>query len=83
MILERSFFYRKFCSEEANRLGLKGHVRNLANGDVEVLVEGEHTAIDELELLLKKGPQYSQIRNVLREEKKWSGDFKEFKVLRI
>ena len=31
----------------------------------------------------KKGPTHAQIRNVSVEERKYSGDFKEFKVLRI
>jgi acylphosphatase len=76
-------FYRKFCEENANSLSLTGYVRNLESGDVEVFVEGEKKDIDQMEIILKKGPVHSQIRSVLREDKKWDGNFKEFKVLRF
>jgi len=76
-------FYRKFTEDSARGLGLRGYVRNLASGEVEVLVEGEKDDIDSLEELLWKGPQHSQIRSVTKQERKWSGDFKEFKIIRF
>ena len=75
--------YRQFAKENADNLKLKGFVRNLTDGNVEVIVEGEKDNIDRLEKILLKGPEHSQIRNIDREEKKWSGEFKIFKVLRI
>jgi acylphosphatase len=76
-------FYRQFAKENADKLKLKGFVRNLTNGNVEVIVEGEKDNIEKLKGILLKGPQHSQIRNINKEEKKWTGDFKEFKILRI
>ncbi|MEM4605756.1 MAG: acylphosphatase [Candidatus Pacearchaeota archaeon] len=74
-------FYRKFIKENADKLGLKGFVRNLENGDVEIYVEGEKEKIKELIEEAKKGPKYSLVKNVSIEEKKWTGEFKEFKIL--
>ncbi|MEM4181781.1 MAG: acylphosphatase [Candidatus Pacearchaeota archaeon] len=74
-------FYRKFIKENADKLGLKGFVRNLENGDVEIFVEGEKEKIKELLEEAKKGPKYSLVKNVSIEEKKWTGEFKEFKIL--
>lgn len=74
-------FYRKFVKEHADSLLLKGYVRNLKDGGVEVLVEGEEKKIEELEEKLKEGPEFSQVRKVDREERKWTGEFKEFKIL--
>ena len=76
-------FFRKFVEDHANDLGLVGFVRNLDSGDVEVVVEGEAEQIGRLNGFLKKGPDHAQIRNVSAEERKWSGDFKEFKILRF
>ncbi len=79
----QGIFFRNFTKENSDKLNLKGHIRNLEGGDMEIFVEGEKDNINSLVKLIKKGPPYSQIRNVKIEEKKWSGDLKEFKVLRI
>lgn len=76
-------FFRNFCKEKADALNLKGHVRNLEDSNVEIVVEGEKDNVLKLVEKLKEGPKYSQIRNVSVEEKSWSGDLKEFKVLRF
>lgn len=76
-------FFRKFSKDNAEELNLKGFVRNLENGDVEIIVEGDTNKIEKYREILKKGPPHSQIRNIIAEDKKWSGDFKEFKILRF
>ena len=79
----QGIFFRQFVKGHAEDLKLRGFVRNLSNGDVEVIVEGEKENINRLLEFLKKGPEHSQIRHVEFTEKKWSGDFKEFKILRF
>jgi acylphosphatase len=76
-------FFRQFVKENADNLKLTGFVRNLTGGDVEIIVEGEPEQIDRLAGMVKKGPEHSQIRHVQIEERKWSGAFKEFKILRF
>lgn len=41
---------------QARHLGLTGYVRNMADGSVEVVAEGEKEKIEKLLLWLKKGP---------------------------
>jgi acylphosphatase len=79
----QGIFFRQFVKENADKLNVTGFVRNLENGTVEIVAEGELEKVNELGTLLKKGPEHSQIRNVVFEEKKWSGEFKDFKILRI
>ncbi len=79
----QGIFFRQFVKEHADNLGLVGFVRNLENGNVEIIVEGESGQIERLVGFVRKGPEHAQIRNVKIEERKWSGDFKEFKVLRF
>lgn len=79
----QGIFYRQFVKENADQLGLRGHVRNLSDSNVEVFVEGEGGKIDALEVFLNKGPAHCNIRHIDREEKKWSGDFKEFKIIKF
>lgn len=76
-------FFRQFCKDKAVELGLKGYVRNLETSNVEVLVEGEKDKIEEMYNILKKGPPHAQIREIKPEEKKWSGEFKDFSIMRF
>lgn len=76
-------FFRNFCKEKAEELKLTGHVRNLEDGNVEVYVEGEKDNITKLGNLLKEGPKYAQIKDLKFEEKKWTGEFKEFKIIKF
>lgn len=76
-------FFRNFCKENANNLNLTGFVRNLDDGNVELVLEGKAANIGKMIELCRKGPEHSNIKNVEVEEKKWSGEFREFKVLRF
>lgn len=79
----QGIFFRQFVKNHAKDLEIKGFVRNLSDGDVEVMAEGESDNLRKLKKFLEVGPKHSQIRQVISEEKKWSGDFKEFKILRF
>lgn len=79
----QSVFFRNFVKENADKLKVGGIVRTLENGDVEIIAEGEKENIGKFLEEVKKGPKYSQIRNVTVEDRKYSGDLKEFKVLRF
>ena len=79
----QGIFFRQFVKQHADDLKLRGFVRNLENGEVEVLVEGEDENIKRLAGFLENGPAHAQIRNVKSEEKKWSGDFSGFKIMRF
>ena len=79
----QGIFFRQFIKEHADNLKLTGFCRNLEDGTVEIIAEGEAEPIERLVGFAKSGPQHAQIRNVEVEEKKWSGDFKEFKVLKF
>lgn len=79
----QGIFFRNFCKDSADSLGLRGYVRNLDSGEVEVLVEGDKDKIEEMYKKLKQGPAHAQIREVKPEEKKWTGEFADFKVLRF
>jgi acylphosphatase len=78
----QGIFFRQFVKDNAERYNLKGFVRNLEDGRVEVFCEGEMENVDRLVELCKKGPKYSQIRKVDVKEEKVQ-DFKEFKILHI
>ena len=48
-------YFRAFVQEQAQSLGLRGWVRNLKDGKVEILAQGAETAFTELKELLWQG----------------------------
>jgi len=60
-------FFRAGTREQAQRLGLRGHARNLADGRVEVLAVGQADAIDALAGWLQHGPPRARVEAVARE----------------
>ncbi len=57
--------YRFFTEASARREGLGGFVRNLEDGRVEALAEGEQTALDRFERALHQGPPGARVEHVV------------------
>jgi len=56
--------FRAATRNQALREGLKGHVRNLGDGRVEVLLCGESAAIDRVVRWLWQGPPAARVTHV-------------------
>jgi len=76
-------FFRQFIKDSADKLNIKGFARNLEDGSVEVVIEGNMDEINKFIEVCKQGPKFASIKEVKVEEKKFAGEFKEFKVLRM
>ena len=61
-------FFRGATREQALRLGIRGHARNLADGSVEVLACGPPDALDTLARWLTHGPPLARVDAVERED---------------
>src|SRR5205814_10371244 len=57
-------FYRASAQQEAQRLGLHGEIRNLPGGEVEAVVEGEQTEVDEFIAWCRRGPPAADVEDV-------------------
>ncbi|MEM7561847.1 MAG: acylphosphatase [Pseudomonadota bacterium] len=53
--------FRYFVRQEARRLGIYGYARNLADGRVEFVLQGEKEAVDQLLGHIQTGPTYSKV----------------------
>lgn len=60
--------FRDFTQRTASALGLTGYVRNLDDGGVEVYAAGPPEKLSELAAALYKGPRFSDVRGVDRQE---------------
>jgi acylphosphatase len=67
--------YRYFAEKRAAALGLGGWVRNLFDGRVEVLAEGERLALESFLAELRKGPRLALVEDV---EVRWESGTGEF-----
>jgi len=69
-------FFRDSTRIKANELGLTGYVRNLSNGNVEVVAQGNEEKINELMEFIKNNPGHSKVDEVkikTKELKNFSG----------
>jgi len=73
-------FFRSNTRKEAKKLGLSGWVRNLSDGRVEVVAEGERELLEELLRYLHRGPSFARVDKVEAKFEKATGEFKGFEV---
>ena len=74
-------FFRASTREQARRLGLRGHARNLADGRVEVAAAGDDDAVEALAQWLQRGPPMAQVETVERIATEESIVAREFSIL--
>ena len=67
-------FFRDHTYNEARNLGLKGYVRNLVSGDVEIAVQGEKEQLSIFIDWCNKGSPAAKVENIDIQKK----DLKEF-----
>lgn len=73
-------FFRHNTHIEANRLGLKGFVRNLPDRNVEVIAEGPEDKIKQLIAFCRKGPAGAEVADVKLSYETPKSEFKGFSV---
>ena len=56
--------FRFFAEDVAHREGVNGFVRNLGDGRVEALVEGDREAVDRFEMAIRQGPRGARVDEV-------------------
>ena len=62
-------FFRQATFDEARSLGLRGWVRNVANGDVEIVAEGPRRTLEMLAAWANQGPPLARVISV---DEEWS-----------
>jgi acylphosphatase len=72
--------FRYFVQHHARQLGLTGWVRNLANGDVEVVAEGNKEFVESLIVYVRRGPRSAVVSNAAVTWKEFYGQFERFDI---
>lgn len=73
--------YRAFTKNIANKLGLRGFVRNLPDGRVEVYAEGEEELLKEFLSKLWEGPFFAKVTDIDYKFTEPRGEYESFTIL--
>lgn len=73
-------FFRSEVRHEARKRGVKGWVRNLPDGRVEAVFEGEEEAVKALVDFCKTGPAGARVTSVNLKWQPFLGDYKDFTI---
>ena len=72
--------FRYYTQQRARELGLTGYVRNVWDGTVEVVAEGERSEVDRLLAFLRVGPRSAFVADVKVRRPSPTGEFRRFEV---
>ncbi|HKW03304.1 MAG TPA: acylphosphatase [Vicinamibacterales bacterium] len=72
--------FRFYVLEAADSEGISGSVKNLPDGRVEVIAEGEREAVDRFEGRIRRGPPAARVEDVERTDEVPSGRVTGFRI---
>jgi acylphosphatase len=72
--------FRKFVKKKADEMGVKGFVRNLPDGTVEVLAEADEETLKKFFKTIENGPPLASVNGVRYEFLEKEGGYDEFKI---
>lgn len=72
--------FRNFTQINAKQLGINGYAKNLPNGKVEVVAEGDKAQLDALVAFLKQGPRFARVDSLHVDERPFTGEYKTFGI---
>lgn len=73
-------FFREFVKELADKLKIKGVVKNLIDGSVEVIAEGEEDALRALANACRRGPKRAIVEDLKVFYEEPTGEFNSFRI---
>jgi acylphosphatase len=72
--------FRYFAQQSAKMLGLKGYAKNLPDGAVEVVAEGDEAALMAFVDILRQGPEQSRVEEVKINKRSHTGKYANFEI---
>ena len=76
----QGIFFRANALYQAQALGITGWVRNCRDGRVELVLEGEKSALDKMIGWCRKGPPGASVDNLKISREDYQGEFSSFSI---
>ncbi len=73
-------FFRSHTQEMAEKLGLKGWVKNRRDGRVEAVFEGDKEKVEQMIQWCHRGPSEARVTNVQTDQEEYSDEFEDFSI---
>ncbi|MEI6137567.1 MAG: acylphosphatase [Chloroflexota bacterium] len=73
--------YRAFCAYEGTRLGVTGYAKNLPDGRVEVVAEGDESTLRQFIERMREGPARALVADVTFRWEQPTHDYKGFEAM--
>jgi len=73
-------FFRSETRREARKRGVKGWIRNMPDGRVEAVFEGEEDNVKEVIRFCKRGPPGARVTGVDVVWESYTGEFRDFEI---
>lgn len=73
-------FFRSHTRQKAEEFGVSGWVKNLPDGRVEAVFEGEKEKVEQMIEWAKRGPSVARVNNVDVEWQEYKGEFENFEI---
>ena len=70
--------FRYFAERVANQLGIRGYVKNLPTGSVEVYAIGNESALEEFKRHLSEGPRSARVTGIEESDEAVSDEYNHF-----
>lgn len=78
--LVQGVLFRAYAKRRANSLGLNGYVKNMQDGSVAIVVEGDDSAVESFLRWCKRGSPASRVASVDAEEEDYRNEFVSFEI---
>jgi acylphosphatase len=77
----QSVTFRWFIQRKAKDSGLTGWVKNLPDGSVEAVIEGEKEKIEELVKKSRRGPLFAKVEDIRVDFGDYKEEFNDFRII--
>ncbi len=73
-------FFRDYTSRVAHKFGIKGYVKNLYNGNVEIVAKADEQSMEQFLEKVKIGPPAARVKSIDIQELNESIEYETFKI---